>query len=82
MVLGFKNSPSRVFAGSKGLQGSCHPPGVEGVKGVWLTRCPLGGVVSPRLYSSKVAASVVGNGLMGRSLVTGSGMRGKRDERR
>ena len=38
--------------------------------------------MSPRLYSSRVVASVVGDGLMGRSLVTGSGVRGKRDESR
>jgi hypothetical protein len=38
--------------------------------------------VSPGLYSSGVAASVVSDGPMGRSLVTGSGVRGKRDESR
>jgi hypothetical protein len=39
-------------------------------------------VASPGLYSSGVAASMMGDGSMGRLLVTGNGMRGKRDERR
>jgi microcompartment protein CcmK/EutM len=38
--------------------------------------------VSSRLYSSKVAASVIGVGSGERLLVTGSSVRGKRDERR
>jgi hypothetical protein len=38
-------------------------------------------VASPGLYSSRVAASVVGDGSMGRLLVIGSSVRGKRDER-
>jgi hypothetical protein len=38
--------------------------------------------VSYRLYSSRVVASVVGDGSTGRLLVIGNSMRGKRDKRR